>query len=95
MSNPNPDTSGLIPFKPGQSGNPKGKPKGSGLTARLRKIVEESEHDVAGILLQAGVKAAIKGDFRFWKEILDRLDGPVTQKQDQDVTYRIVRDENP
>jgi hypothetical protein len=95
MSNPNPDTSGLIPFKPGQSGNPKGKPKGSGLTARLRKIVEESDHDVAEALMKAGVKAALKGDYRFWAHIFDRLDGPVTQKQDQDVTYRIVRDENP
>lgn len=25
--NPNPNTDGLIPFKPGQSGNPKGRPK--------------------------------------------------------------------
>lgn len=93
MSNPNPDTSGLIPFKPGQSGNPAGKPKGSGLTARLKKIVEAE--DVAEALMQAAVKAAKNGDVRFWKEIMDRLEGPVTQKQDQDVTYRIVRDENP
>jgi hypothetical protein len=89
------NTSGLIPFKPGQSGNPAGRPKGTDLTTRLRKIVEESDQGVADALMRAAVKAALKGDYRFWKEILDRLDGPVTQKQDQDVTYRIVRDENP
>jgi len=32
------NTSGLKPFKPGQSGNPGGRPKGTGISAYLRKL---------------------------------------------------------
>jgi hypothetical protein len=70
-------------FKPGQSGNPKGRPRGTGLTDKLRAVVEGETQDgkpIAEALMRAGVAAAMRGDFRFWKEILDRIDGPVVQK---------------
>lgn len=46
MANPNPDTSGLKPFKPGQSGNPGGK---SAETIRL-------EREAADIALRMRLK---------------------------------------
>jgi hypothetical protein len=72
----------LRPFKPGQSGNPAGKPKGTALTDRLRKIVEQNEGEVAEALIKAAVKAALKGDFRFWQEIMNRMDGPIVVKNE-------------
>ena len=30
--------------------------------------------------MRAGVSAALKGDFRFWQEILNRLDGKVPDR---------------
>ena len=72
----------LILWKPGQSGNPGGRPKGSGVTDRLRTILSQGDNgkDVAEALVQAALKAAKNGDFRFWKEIVDRVDGPVKQQ---------------
>ena len=71
-------------FMPGQSGNPKGRPRGTGLTDRLRAIVEAD--NAAEELMQAGYNAAKKGDFRFWQEILNRLEGKVPD--------RLVGDDN-
>lgn len=68
------------PWQPGESGNPKGRPKGTSITDRLRKIVERDDGKVADALAQAAAKAALKGDFRFWNAILDRLEGPVPQR---------------
>lgn len=45
MANKNPNTSGLTPFKPGQSGNPAGKLKG---TKNLATIIEELENEDFG-----------------------------------------------
>ena len=67
-------------FKPGQSGNPKGRPKGTTLTNRLKKILAEDDGKVAEALMKAGVKAALKGDYRFWAYIFDRVDGKVADR---------------
>ena len=70
-------------FKPGQSGNPKGRPKGTGITDRLRELVmgdDESAKETREKLVNAAVGAAEDGDHRFWKEIVDRLEGPVKNR---------------
>lgn len=67
----------LRPFKPGESGNPAGRPVGTGLTDRLREIIEKNNGEVADALVKAAVKAALKGDFRFWQEIINRVEGKV------------------
>jgi uncharacterized membrane protein (UPF0182 family) len=68
-------------FKPGQSGNPGGRPKGTSLTDRLRALVEEGEKGkTADAICKAAVEAAKSGDFRFFQEILNRLDGKVPDK---------------
>ena len=67
-------------FKPGQSGNPLGRPKGTGLTDRLRTILARDDGRAAQALVEVAVREALKGDFRFWDRIYDRMDGPVKQQ---------------
>lgn len=82
-------------FKPGQSGNLKGRPKGTSLTDKLRKILERegaSGKQISEALMEAGVKAALEGDFRFWREIIDRIDGPVgSDKPDDEPGGLVIR----
>jgi hypothetical protein len=69
-------------FKPGQSGNPAGRPTGTSLTDRLRKLIEKDDGKGAERIIDAAVRAAEDGDFRFFKEIMDRIDGPIVVKQE-------------
>jgi len=70
----------LKPFEPGQSGNPNGRPKGTGLSDRLREIIDKNDGEIADALVKAAVKAALKGDFRFWQEIINRVEGKVADQ---------------
>ena len=88
----------LTPWKPGQSGNPKGRPKGSGVTDRLKALLDQpvkdgAEMTVAEALAKAAMKAALKGDHRFFKEILDRTEGKVTDKLEVDGDMRVIHQE--
>ncbi len=89
------NTGNLRPWKPGQSGNPAGRPKGRGLTDRLRKLLEEDNGRVADELILAAKQAALKGDFRFWKEIIDRMDGPIRQQIEQRIERIVVEWDEP
>ncbi len=62
-------------WKPGQSGNPGGRPKGKSITAELRKLLDKgtTAEDLAEILLKMGKK-----DLAALREVLDRSDGKVT-----------------
>ena len=69
-------------WKPGQSGNPGGRPKGESVTATLRRMLQQ-EHNgktIQEILAERVIKEAISGKFQFAKELLDRLDGRPAQK---------------
>jgi len=61
-------------FQPGQSGNPAGRPSKEPIRSALLKELE-AEPDLASRLVKAGIERALAGDFRYWKEIFDRLDG--------------------
>lgn len=73
----------LIPWEPGQSGNLKGRPKGQRNYRTLYRIALEKIGEAEGldadqieeILHGVGVMKAIKGDFYFHKEIMDRVHG--------------------
>lgn len=76
----------LIHYKPGQSGNPAGKPCKISLTALLRKAL--AKHEIAGqptpnnktaaeILVEVAIGHASKGNSKYFKEIFDRIDGKV------------------
>jgi Family of unknown function (DUF5681) len=58
-------------FLPGVSGNPGGRPKGRSLTAILREQLdrEVGGKQVAEAFVGLALQRALKGDFRYWKEI--------------------------
>ena len=74
-------------WKPGQSGNPKGRPRGKTLTSYLRIIAEEQEDSgetkgerLARVLWAIGVS----GDRQAISDIFTRLDGKPSDKSDED-----------
>jgi len=87
------NTAGLKePWKKGETGNPNGRPKGQRNYATiyreaLIKLAEmngmEPEQMETDILLK-GLASARKGDYRFWKDVHDRLHGK--PKENVDVT---------
>jgi hypothetical protein len=77
MANLNPDRSGLRPpWKPGESGNPKGRPKRPDMNEALDRVLVNSP-DLLDKLVEVGLKQALGGDFRYWQAIYDRLNGKV------------------
>lgn len=78
-------------FKKGQSGNPKGRPVGSKdyktiMWEALEKIAndtgKESAEEIYKEILMKGAISARKGDYRFYKDILDRVHGSAIQKNE-------------
>jgi hypothetical protein len=70
-------------FKPGQSGNPNGRPRETSLTAIIRRVLAEAdeEHGTKGEkLIAVALRAADKGDFRYFKELIERNDGKVPDR---------------
>jgi hypothetical protein len=73
-------------FKPGSSGNPKGRRKGHlSLTKQLRKLLEQPAYaneqegpTKADVIVEMAVQAAAQGDANFFKEIMNRIDGKVS-----------------
>ena len=82
--NPNPDQSNLKPFKKGQSGNPKGRPKLPDIKAAMAKVLAEEKDgmDALEAVLKALRTRAIKGDVRAAQELLDRGYGRSKQSID-------------
>ena len=63
-------------WKPGQSGNPGGRPKGLSITAEIRRLLGETpnaKEDLAKAILEQ----AKGGNAAALKEVLARIDGPV------------------
>lgn len=92
-------------WKPGQSGNPGGAPKGQvSLVRLLREALKKEDPDdpaqtVADKLIEAGIAYARAGDPTFWKEILNRIDGKVPDhimhqniEEEWNPEYEIVND---
>jgi hypothetical protein len=68
-------------WKKGQSGNPKGRPKGTGLTDSLKRLVRGSHNGkpIADLLAESMLKHALSGKFQHLKELFDRLEGRPTE----------------
>jgi hypothetical protein len=70
-------------WKKGRSGNPNGRPPGESLTTKINRILEEPDQDFGtkgDKLIAVAFRAAEKGDFRFFKELIDRKDGKVPDR---------------
>ena len=80
----------LKPFPKGVSGNPSGRPKKNSMQEALGKLIE-SNPKILRDLVERGIQEAINGDFRYWKEIYDRLDGKVNNSVEID-TKRTLQD---
>lgn len=101
MANKNPKQENLKSYKPGESGNPKGRPKGAkSIETILRELMEvkmseenpmtgKTETVPAGTLMYAQLmaKAAKDGDLNAIDKIMDRLEGKAVAKT-ADVTEK-------
>lgn len=79
MANHEPDRSGLTPWRPGQSGNPKGRPKRPDVD-RLDELIADvkAEKGIATVWLAKalGDKAnGVKPDFGFFKLLVEYRNG--------------------
>jgi hypothetical protein len=89
-------------FKPGQSGNPGGRPKGVSLTSLIRGLLVKDElkgvslegRKVADLLAATIVERAVAGDYRFVELVINRVDGkvPNTVAIGSDGTTELIRD---
>ncbi len=82
-------------WKPGQSGNPGGRPKGTFSLVRLmREALAENDLEGAKAVVKAAVDKAKKGSFTHWQEMLNRIDGKQSSGEGGNVSVTIVfRDE--
>lgn len=77
-------------FKKGQSGNPSGKAKGTvSLTVALKKRLAEHP-ELIGEVVDTWIREAISGNFPFFKELLERLDGKLAEKIEAGATVFTV-----
>jgi hypothetical protein len=85
----------LAPFrwKPGQSGNPGGRPKSKPITDKLLEVLEDPKELEA--LVRVWLKSARKGSIMHLREILDRVEGRVALAVDVSgrVTHEMTDEE--
>jgi hypothetical protein len=80
-------------FKPGQSGNPKGRPKGSTLTEKLRRILDVQVTDGVtreDVMHEQAIKKALKGDHKFYTTVCERLYGKVKDSGELDAVLKVI-----
>ena len=73
----------LKPFEKGQSGNPNGRPLGQKNYAtlykealiKLAKLNDKEPEELEIEMISKGILSARAGDYRFYKDVLDRLHG--------------------
>ena len=73
MANPNPNTSGLIPFGPGNNANPSGRPKGSKSPAEALRSLSGERHTEAELRKVADDPAVHAIKRAAARQILDSL----------------------
>lgn len=79
------------PWKPGESGNISGRPKKSLMQSRLEEVANSPEFVEKWIAaaVDRSCNAQVAG-FLMSREILDRVDGPVKQEIDMQVTLGLA-----
>ena len=78
----------LIPFKPGQSGNPNGRPKGKrNRSTILKELLDMNDQELK--MHQAKIEKAIElKDTNAYKAVLDSAYGAPVQQIDNDITIK-------
>jgi len=71
-------------FKPGNKaalGN-SGRPKSRPIAAAIRELLDANDGEAIRAMAKVGLSKALKGDFRFFKELAERIDGKVLERLD-------------
>lgn len=90
MANNSTKTAPGRPFKPGESGNPNGRPKGARSFSTLfqeaiEKIANATGQEPGAFeleIIEQAVRKARNGDYRFYRDLMDRLHGQPAAKMD-------------
>jgi hypothetical protein len=67
-------------FKPGQSGNPGGRPKNL-LTPLLHELLSENDQKYARVVVRAWVQLACRGNQAALRTLVERMDGAVAREE--------------
>jgi len=78
-------------WKPGVSGNPGGRPKRKPFLEAIEKWIIEHPEDVPGAI-KAAFAQSKKGSIAHLRELIDRVDGPVTQKIEHSGSVELVHE---
>ena len=70
---------GAIPFKPGETGNPRGSSATQRLTSALKQLMDKKE-GIDEALANVVVSRALRGEIRYVELLFDRVDGKVLDK---------------
>jgi hypothetical protein len=62
-------------WKPGQSGNPNGRPKRKPVSDEIAALLSDADGQAAKALAKVILREALKGDIAFVREVLDRAEG--------------------
>lgn len=77
-------------FKPGESGNPKGRPKGTqNFATKWRKFIEKvaeetgkTPEEIDKEMYTVALEKAMSGDYQFYRDIQDRVFGKPVSKNE-------------
>lgn len=92
-----PQNKHLKPLKKGETANPNGRPLGQKNYAtlykealiKLAKLNDKEPDELELELISKGIMNARSGDYRFYKDVLDRLLGTAVQKTEIDGNLQI------
>lgn len=79
----------LPPWKPGQSGNPKGRPKKKPFAEVLEQMISQ-EPEALESVVKAALTEASNGNVQAQKMISEILDGKPTQQVEAEVTGNVT-----
>lgn len=82
MANPNGNPQNLKSWKPGQSGNPNGRPKRKSFIELLHEHIETQDSELE--LLKVFHQMLLSSNTYAWKEYLERRDGKVKDELEID-----------
>lgn len=98
-----PQNKHLKPLKKGETANPNGRPLGQKNYAtlyrealiKLAKLNDKEPEELELEILSKGIMNARSGDYRFYKDVLDRIHGQATQNSEVNVTGLTISFDTP